>query len=59
MPLSCVVLVITPAVLFYVALADFKEFKIAGLFACTVVPGSFLALEVEMGLAANGRPRRR
>ena len=38
-------LVITPAVLFYVALTDFKEFKIrnefilvlAGLFACTVV----------------------
>jgi hypothetical protein len=37
MPLSCVVLVITPAVLFYVALGDFKEFKIAGLLACTVV----------------------
>jgi Flp pilus assembly protein protease CpaA len=47
-PLSHVVLVITAAVLFYVALTDFKQFKIrnelilvlAGLFACTVVrPG--------------------
>jgi hypothetical protein len=40
------VLVITPAVLFYVALTDFKEFKIcnelilvlAGLFACRCCP---------------------